>query len=82
VQRGARRIASESFHRSTSALPRGGLDDAAFLNRDGSEVLLAYKGSQAPTPFAVLARWLVHLRSPAAATTTFIWRPDAAHSGS
>ncbi len=78
VQAGARRVASEHFvsyfaHGGTYGVTAG-LDDAAFVNPDGSRVLVAYNNSSRTIPFAVVwrGRSLVY-RVPAGATTTLIW---------
>jgi hypothetical protein len=55
------------------------LDDAAFQNKDGSDVLVAYNNSRAPIRFAVSWRgyWFTYtLRSKA--TVTFDWQTRAA----
>jgi glucosylceramidase len=79
VHSGAVRIGSEHFvryygHASGTYGVTPGLDDAAFLNPDGSRVLVAYNNSTAPRRFGVA--W--HGRSftytlPAGATATFVW---------
>jgi glucosylceramidase len=79
VAPGAVRIGSERFV-SDYQLPTGygvtpGLDDVAFVNPDGSKVLIAYNNSTGPIRFAV--DW--HRRSfgytlPTRATVTFTWR--------
>ena len=51
-----------------------GLDDVAFLNPDGSEVLAAYNNSAAPITFAVASRGsYFSYTPPAGAMTTFVW---------
>jgi O-glycosyl hydrolase len=72
---GAVRIYSNHFVQYSPGHPGPGLDDVAFLNRDGSEGLLAYNNSSATARFAVV--W--HHKSffyalPAGATVTFAWR--------
>ncbi len=82
LEPGAVRIYSNHFV-SYSAGPPGpgpGLDDVAFLNPDGTEGLLAYNNSTAPSRFAV--NW--HDKSfsytlPAGATATFVWQSAQAH---
>jgi O-glycosyl hydrolase len=80
VERGAVRIGSERFV-SDFHLPTGaygvtpGLDDVAFLNPDGTKVLVAYNGGTAASRFAVA--W--HGRAftytlQRGATVTFMWR--------
>jgi glucosylceramidase len=79
VQPGAVRIGSERFV-SDFRLPNGtygvtpGLDDVAFLNPDGSKVLVAYNGGATASRFAVA--W--HGRAftytlQRGATVTFVW---------
>jgi len=58
LQKGAWRIGSNSFvtyyqHSSTDYGVTAGLDDVAFLNPDGSRVLIAYNNSTAVVRFAV-----------------------------
>jgi glucosylceramidase len=80
IQPGAVRIGSERFV-TDFRLPTGaygvtpGLDDVAFLNPDGSKVLVAYNGGTAASRFAVA--W--HGRAfnytlQRGATVTFVWR--------
>jgi glucosylceramidase len=71
---GAVRIYSNHFVSYSAAGPGAGLDDVAFLNRDGTEAVVAYNNSSAPARFAVV--W--HHKSffyalPAGAMATFIW---------
>jgi O-glycosyl hydrolase len=80
---GAVRIGSNTFvtDRYTYLRFRGsyttpGLDDVAFVNPDGSEVLLAYNSGKSAVPFAV--RWhgsyFTYTLAPKAAAT-FRWSP-------
>jgi glucosylceramidase len=79
VQPGARRVDSPhyvfyDYQRPGENLVTPGLDDVAFVNPDGSRVLVAYDNSNAPIPFTV--DW--HNRSftytlPAEAMVTFVW---------
>lgn len=82
VMPGARRIGSNSFvsyvsgtfvkHRNYAT---AGLDDVAFENPDGSEVLLAYNGGKSARRFAVSWHRLAFTYAlPAGATVTFKWR--------
>ena len=80
VQPGAQRIASTSFagygqNASGVETITPGLDDVAFLNPDGSKVLVAYNNSRAPTSFDVGSdgRHFTYT-IPARAMTTFTWR--------
>jgi glucosylceramidase len=80
VQPGAQRIASNSFvgyGQSASGVETitPGLDDVAFLNPDGSKVLVAYNNSRAPISFDVGSdgRHFTYT-IPARAMTTFSWR--------
>lgn len=52
-----------------------GLDDVAFQNPDGSEVLIVYNSSSAPATFAVDSggRYFTYAL-PSSAMTTFVWR--------
>lgn len=81
VQQGAVRIGSNSFV-SFSQNSQGkyaaspGLDDVAFLNPDGSHVLVAYNNSTSPIRFAVSWNGRAFTYSlPAKATVTFHWGP-------
>jgi glucosylceramidase len=79
VQPGAWRIDTNHFVRyyHTKSGINGvtpGLDDVAFLNPDGSRVLLAYNNSSAPIKFAVSWRGRSFTYTvPAGATVTFAW---------
>jgi glucosylceramidase len=79
VEPGAVRVGSSSFvsYAQTSAGKFGatpGLDDVAFLNPDGSHVLVAYNNSAAATRFAVAWNGRSFTYSlPARATVTFHW---------
>ena len=80
VQPGAQRIASTTYV-GYGLNPSGvetitpGLDDVAFLNPDGSKVLVAYNNSRAPISFDVESdgRHFTYT-IPARAMTTFSWR--------
>ncbi len=80
VQPGAIRIGSQSFvsYGTTSGnveTVTPGVDDVAFLNPDGSKVLVAYNNSGARTTFGV--DWhgsYFTYTLPARALTTFVWR--------
>jgi glucosylceramidase len=81
VQPGATRIDSPNFvtygvNTSTNVESiTSGLDDVAFLNPDGSEVLVTYNNSTQPISFAVQssAGYFMYT-SPAQAMSTFVWR--------
>jgi glucosylceramidase len=79
VQPGAQRIGSAHFVSYDYKRPRvnfvtSGLDDVAFRNPDGSEVLLAYDNSSAPTPFDVEWHGLSFTYTlPPGAMVTFVW---------
>jgi glucosylceramidase len=80
VQRGAWRIASEHFvsydYQGLGARAvTPGLDDVAFLNPDGSRVLVAYNAAARPMRFAV--DWhgkSFTYRLVPRGTVTFVWR--------
>ena len=80
---GATRVASNTFV-TYDYVKRGvnfisaSLDDVAFVNPDGTRVLLAYNNSPAPITFAV--SWhgqYFEYTLPAEATVTFEWPPGA-----
>jgi glucosylceramidase len=80
VQPGARRTGSPQFVRYFVNNSKGtygvssGLDDATFLNPDGSEVLVAYNNSSAASRFAI--HWnkrFLPYTLPARAMVTFVW---------
>ena len=80
VQPGAARIDSQnlvsySVNSSNIETVTAGLDDVAFLNPDGSRVLVAYNNSTAPISFGVESdgRYFAYT-IPAQAMTTFVWR--------
>ena len=79
LQPGAVRIASEHFVGYHPWAPgvgvvTPGLDDAAYLNPDGSKVLLAYNNATAPVAFAVQShRRFFTFRMLPRQTATFIW---------
>jgi glucosylceramidase len=85
VQPGAVRIASNHFVRYRYP-PRGvvtrGLDDIAFRNPGGSEVLVAYDNSPAPARFAINShgRYIDYQLAPGS-TATFIWQVHRAPGG-
>lgn len=78
VQPGARRVASNNFVHYGYPVPRGvvsaGLDDVAFLNPDGSKVLVAFNTASRPIRFAVRShrRYFSYVLGPQA-TGTFVW---------
>ncbi|PZS10754.1 MAG: glucosylceramidase [Solirubrobacterales bacterium] len=75
VQLGAVRIDSEHFVTYPGIdTVTPGLDDVAFLNPDGSKVLVAYNNSAAPASFDVETdgRYFAYT-APANAMTTFVW---------
>jgi glucosylceramidase len=79
VQPGAVRIDSPNFARygvnaSNIETVAPGLDDVAFLNPDGSKVLVAYNNSGNAISFAVASdgRYFTY-GIPARAMTTFVW---------
>ncbi len=79
VRPGAVRIDSPTFvtygvNGSNIETVSSGLDDVAFLNPDGSKVLVAYNNSSAPISFAVASdnRYFSYT-IPAGAMTTFVW---------
>jgi len=83
VQPGAVRISSEHYveyhydwRHMTQSIVSPGIDDAAFLNPDGSRVLAVYANQSTPASFAVQWReqWFVYTL-PAQATVTFTWHP-------
>lgn len=83
VAPGAVRIASENFVRYRyirrgTDIATPGLDDVAFLNPDGSKVLLAYNDSATATAFAVESRGrTLATELPPKATETLVWdRPS------
>jgi glucosylceramidase len=84
VQPGAARIDSNHFvsyyhTRSGANGATPGLDDAAFLNPDGSRVVIAYNNSPAPIKFAVSWRGSSFTHTlPAGATVTFAWNRSSA----
>ena len=79
VQPGATRIDSPTFvtyatDSSNIETISSGLDDVAFLNPDGSEVLVTYNNSSAPITFAVQSDGSYFPYTiPAQAMTTFVW---------
>jgi glucosylceramidase len=80
VQPGATRIDSPNFvtygvNSSNVESITAGLDDVAFVNPDGSEVLIAYDNSTQPIAFAVQSSTGYFTYTiPAQAMTTFVWR--------
>jgi glucosylceramidase len=81
VQPGATHIGSNSFvsYYQTSPSKYGaspGLDDVAFVNPDGTRVLIAYNNSTSPIRFGVAWHGRGFAYSlPANATVTFRWKP-------
>jgi glucosylceramidase len=79
VQPGATRIDSSTFvtygtDSSNIETISSGLDDVAFLDPDGSKVLVAYNNSSASIAFAVESRGAYFSYTiPAQAMTTFVW---------
>ena len=80
VEPGAHRIDSPNFvtyavNGSNIETVSAGLDDVAFLNPDGTKVLVTDNNSTAPISFAVQSdgRYFTYT-SPAQAMTTFSWR--------
>jgi glucosylceramidase len=80
IQRGARRIAATRLGRAIVG-PKNenrfaaGLDDMAYRNPDGTDVLVVFNSAMQPMPFSV--RWRGRsfaYRLPAGATTAFSWR--------
>jgi glucosylceramidase len=80
VQPGATRIDSPNFvtygtNSSDIETISPGLDDVAFLNPDGSKVLIAYNNSSTATSFAVASDGGYYTYTiPSQAMTTFTWR--------
>ena len=80
VQPGATRIDSPNFvtygiNSSNVESITAGLDDVAFVNPDGSEVLIAYNNSTRPISFAVQSSTGYFTYTiPAQAMSTFLWR--------
>ena len=84
IDPGARRIASAHFVSYTYTKPgvnfvSAGLDDVAFVNPDGTRVLIAYNNSSRAIPFAVAwhGEYFTYTL-PAEAMATFRWE-DPAH---
>jgi glucosylceramidase len=79
VQPGAARIDSQNFvsygvNSSNILTVTAGLDDVAFLNPDGSKVLVAYNNSAAPISFGVQSNGSYFSYTiPPQAMTTFLW---------
>jgi glucosylceramidase len=79
VHPGATRIASNTFadyRDETSPSAKGGLEDVAFANTDGTIAVVAYNSSDAPITFQIRSRgqgvtYTLAARSPA----TFVWKP-------
>jgi glucosylceramidase len=86
VQPGAWRIASPNFvqygvNAASIETVSAGLDDVAFQNPDGSEVLVAYDNSARPVSFAVAANGDYFTYTiPARAMTTFSWPGPRAYA--
>ncbi|HXO09890.1 MAG TPA: glycoside hydrolase family 30 beta sandwich domain-containing protein [Solirubrobacteraceae bacterium] len=78
VAPGAVRIASNhfvSYRYPPRQVVTSGLDDVAFRNPNGSDVLVAYDNSPRPTAFAIRShgRYLSYRLAPGS-TATFIWQ--------
>lgn len=78
VDPGARRIASNHFvtyRYPPSSVVSAGLDDVAFRNPDGRDVLVCYDNAQTAVTFAVRSRKrsFTYTLQPGS-TATFIWR--------
>jgi glucosylceramidase len=78
VQRGAVRISSENFvryvYKKDANLASPGLDDVAFVNPDGSKVLIAYNNDAATIRFAVQTdQGYYSYRLAPRATVTLVW---------
>ena len=87
VQPGAVRVATENFvsydlSAAYQTTITAGLDDVAFENPDGSQVLVSYNNSTASIEFAVEwhGRYLTY-EIPPRATTTLVWRQGCAARG-
>lgn len=80
VRPGAYRISSPHLvtygvNRAGTMTVSQGLDDVAFLNPDGTKVLIAYDNSSAPVSFAVQTDGRFFSDTvPPGATATFLWR--------
>ena len=81
VEPGATRVGTNSFVSDYQTRPSQygaspGLDDVAFVNPDGTRVLVAYNNSTSPIRFGVAwnGRGFAYLL-PANATVTFSWNP-------
>jgi glucosylceramidase len=80
VSPGATRVDSQSFvtygtNGSNILTVTSGLDDVAFVNPDGSHVLIAYNNSTAPISFGVQSNGDYFTYTiPSQAMTTFVWQ--------
>ena len=80
VSPGATRVDSQNFvtyglNGSNILTVSSGLDDVAFVNPDGSHVLVAYDNSTAPISFGVQANGEYFTYTiPSKAMTTFVWK--------
>jgi glucosylceramidase len=76
VRPGAVRISSTRFVRDLAhGGVSSGLDDVAYLDPDGSKVLVAYNNARSPITFAVHWRGrFLNWTLAAAATVTLVWR--------
>ena len=87
IQPGAQRVSTNNFVTYTYTKPHinfvsPGLDDVAFVNPDGSRVLLVYNNATATAPFAVDWHGVYFSYSlPAGATATFSWDRTAPGGG-
>jgi glucosylceramidase len=81
VEPGATRVGSNSFVNYDQTAPNQykaspGLDDVAFVNPDGTRVLVVYNNSASATRFGVAWNGRGFAYSlPAHATVTFSWKP-------
>ena len=81
VEPGATRVGTNSFVSYYQTSPNhygasSGLDDVAFVNPDGTRVLVAYNNSTSPMRFGVAWNGRGFAYSlPAKATVTFSWKP-------
>jgi glucosylceramidase len=74
VQPGATRIFSTRLVSDGYGVTPG-VDDVAFVNHDGSKVLVAYNNAATSQPFAIEYRGkYLNWTMPAASTVTLTWR--------
>ncbi len=78
VRPGATRVESNTFsdfRDPTNPSSKGGLEDVAFVNADGTKVVVAYNSSDAPITFQVRYRGqAVTYTLPARSPATFVWK--------